>query len=245
MKSEKNNDNKITTWEITLFTLSIYVLSAIFIETVIDLNNEISLLLLYIDNIVCLVFISDFFYKLIKAESKSAYLKTGWIDLVSSIPNFQFLRFGRLARIFRLIRLLRGIRSSKLLLTNVLRNKSKSVFLTVVLISFFMIVISSIAILNAELNENSNINTASDALWWSFVTITTVGYGDLYPVTLVGRLVASVLMICGVGLFGTFTAMVSSFFLNDSGNNESEIKELESKINILSDKIDSLDSRLK
>lgn len=78
-----------------------------------------------------------------------------------------------------------------------------------------MIIFSSIIILQVEKAPGSNIFTAGDALWWAFVTITTVGYGDLYPVTLEGRLVAVILMTTGVGLFGTFTAFVASWFVKE------------------------------
>jgi len=60
---------------------------------------------------------------------------------------------------------------------------------------------------------NSNIKTAEDALWWAYVTITTVGYGDRFPVTTEGRLIASLLMTAGVGLFGTFAGYISSLFI--------------------------------
>jgi len=72
---------------------------------------------------------------------------------------------------------------------------------------------SSIAILQVETDPRSNIKTAEDALWWSYTTITTVGYGDLYPVTAEGRLIAIVVMTFGVGLFGTFTAYIASVFV--------------------------------
>ena len=62
-------------------------------------------------------------------------------------------------------------------------------------------------------NPDANIKTAEDALWWSYVTITTVGNGDRFPVTTGGRIIGTLLMTAGVGLFGTFTAFVSSWFL--------------------------------
>jgi len=81
--------------------------------------------------------------------------------------------------------------------------------------AFVLIVFSSITILNCETAPESNIKTASDALWWSFVTITTVGYGDFYPTTTLGRIIAVVLMTAGIGLFCTFTAYVASLFLQE------------------------------
>ena len=71
----------------------------------------------------------------------------------------------------------------------------------------------SIAVLHFETDPESNIRTAEDALWWAFATITTVGYGDCYPVTWEGRLIATILMCAGVGLFGTFSAFLAAWFI--------------------------------
>ena len=79
-----------------------------------------------------------------------------------------------------------------------------------------MVIFSSIAILQVETDPNSNIKTAEDAIWWAYVTITTVGYGDKFPVTTEGRIIAAVLMTVGVGLFGTFTAFLASWFVEQT-----------------------------
>jgi voltage-gated potassium channel len=78
-----------------------------------------------------------------------------------------------------------------------------------------MVTFSSIAILQFEKDVNSNIKTAEDAIWWSYVTITTVGYGDKFPITTEGRIIGAMLMTAGVGIFGTFTALVSSWFIQN------------------------------
>jgi len=83
-----------------------------------------------------------------------------------------------------------------------------------------MILFSSIAILQVEQDANSNIKTAEDATWWAYVTITTVGYGDKYPVTTKGRIIAALLMTVGVGLFGTFTAYLASWFVGEGKKEE-------------------------
>ena len=78
-----------------------------------------------------------------------------------------------------------------------------------------VVIFSSIAILEFENEVNSNIKTAEDAIWWSYVTITTVGYGDKFPITTEGRIIGAILMTTGVGIFGTFTALVSSWFIQN------------------------------
>lgn len=150
-------------------------------------------------------------------------MKWGWVDLISSIPMVGVLRVGLAVRVFRILRILRGVRSVKQLSAYLLAHRAQGAFASAALISILMIVFGSIAILEFEKGEETNINNAEDALWWSFVTITTVGYGDKYPVTTEGRIVAGVLMIVGVGLFGTFTGFVASWFLNDNENKDIEL----------------------
>lgn len=73
---------------------------------------------------------------------------------------------------------------------------------------------AAIAVLDAERGkQNSNIDDIGDALWWAVTTITTVGYGDRYPVTAVGRLVAAALMVFGIALLGVLTASIAAWFV--------------------------------
>jgi len=218
------NKQQVTIWQIVMLFLCVYVLGALFIDTIFRLPDETSILLNQIDNAICIIFIGDFIFKVITAKSRLGYLKWGWIDLVSSIPNVQILRGGRFVRIIRIMRILRGIRSTRQILKFLFANRAKGTFASVAMISFVLMVSSSIAILNCETSPDSNIQSASDALWWSFVTITTVGYGDFYPITLLGRIIAAVLMTAGVGLFGTFTAYVASSFLQQE-DDEQEKRE--------------------
>lgn len=83
-----------------------------------------------------------------------------------------------------------------------------------------MIIFSSIAILQVETDANSNIKTAEDAIWWAYVTITTVGYGDKFPATTEGRIIAALLMAGGMALVGTFTAFLASWFVDQTKKQE-------------------------
>ena len=235
-------ESRVSIWQLVILFLSVYVLGALFVDTVLHLRPETSALLAQIDNLVCIVFLGDFAFNVITARSKIGYLKWGWIDLVSSIPNVEVLRWGRFVRAIRILRILRGIRSTKMILQFVFRNRAKGAFASVAAISFVMVVFSSIAILNCETSPDSNIKTASDALWWSFVTITTVGYGDRYPVTGLGRIIAAVLMTAGVGLFGTFTAFVAAFFLQSGEEKEKKRdEEVLAQLNAVSQKLERLE----
>lgn len=120
----------------------------------------------------------------------------------------------------------------KTLVAVIFRNRAKGAFASVAPISILILFFCSVAILQVEQGEGVNIKSPEDALWWAFVTLTTVGYGDRYPVTGAGRIVAAVLMIAGVGLFGTFTGYVASWFLEpeaeaDAGRDAAEAERLE------------------
>src|SRR5579862_8590344 len=107
-KEGKANIEKVGLFQIVVFILSIIVLAALGADTVFRLPKEISDVLQIFDTLVCILLLIDFAIRFFKAESKLAFLKWGWIDLLASIPNVQFLRAGRLVRILRIIRLLRA-----------------------------------------------------------------------------------------------------------------------------------------
>jgi voltage-gated potassium channel len=213
MITEESEKEKLGFLNILILILSFYVLITLLVDTIFHLPTEISKLLNYIDNLICAIFLLDFIVRFRKAESKLAFMKWGWIDLIASIPTLDFMRAGRLLRIIRIIRLIRAFRSTKHIVKHVFKNKIQGTLTSVAIIAVLMLLFSSIAILQFETAPNSNIKTAEDAIWWSYVTMTTVGYGDVYPVTTEGRIVAVILMTIGVGLFGTFTAFVSSWFV--------------------------------
>lgn len=217
-------DARVSGYELFVIGLCIYVLIALAVDAFFKLSPETRTVLMYVDTAICVFFIVDFFYQLFSAERKLEYLKWGWIDLASSIPMVDFLRWGRSGRIFRVLRVLRAIRSTKRLVAYVLTHRAQSAFSAAALVSVLFVIFGSIAILQFEEHADANIRTPGDALWWSFVTITTVGYGDKYPITTEGRVVAAVLMVAGVGLFGTFTGFVAAWFLEE--DDEQEVGEL-------------------
>ncbi len=237
---QDQNVVKPSWWHVTMLILCVYVLASLLVDTIFHLDKENRDLILTIDNFICLIFIADFFHSLFTAKSKLRYLKWGWIDLLSSIPNIPWLWVGRLSRVVRILRIFRGIRSVKILFTFIYLRRAENAIAAVVLITIITVSFSSIAILNVEDDPKSNINTAEDALWWSISTITSVGYGDKYPVTTEGRTVAAALMVTGVGLFGAFTAYVASLFVNKGNERKAEVLELKTELNDIKDKLDKL-----
>jgi voltage-gated potassium channel len=213
MNHMSHDKSQLSLLNLIVFVLSVYVLLALLIDTLWVLPKETSILLTYIDNTICIFFFIEFWVRFYQSDNKLNFMKWGWIDLISSIPAISYLRAGRVLRLIRLLRLIRAFRSTRMFVTHIFRNKAQGAFTSVSILACLLIIFSSIAILQVEKDPDSNIKTAEDAIWWSYVTITTVGYGDKYPVTTEGRLIAAVLMTAGVGLFGTFTAYISSWFV--------------------------------
>lgn len=220
--------NALHPFNVIIFILSIYVIVALVLDAFIKFPKETSRLLHEIDYVICFFFFLDFLVRFFSAPNKWEYMRWGWIDLISSIPVFNVFLAGRLFRIVQLLRVLRAFRSMNLVIKYYFSNKVRGAFTSVSIIAILMVIFSAIGILNVERDApNANIKTAEDALWWAYVTITTVGYGDKYPVTTEGRIIAVGLITVGVGLFGTFTAYVASWFVEKRGEEEDERKEKE------------------
>jgi voltage-gated potassium channel len=214
-------------YQIFMLVLCFLALGALSAQVMLQLDPSTRMILDYADNVICAAFLLDFFLSLYRAPDRWGYLSTwGWIDLLSSIPTVDVARWGRAARVVRIFRVLRGIRTTKLLASLVLQRRGESVLLASSLVGMFLVVAASIAILQFEVPAEGNIQSAEDAIWWSFATITTVGYGDRYPVTTEGRLIAATLMLGGVGLFGSYSAFLAAWFLAPEA--AEEIRELDS-----------------
>ena len=229
--------------EITVLILSVYVLGALLAQTVLPISSEVSLLLERIDTFVCVAFLADFTVRFRRAPSKLAFMKWGWIDLISSIPAYDFLRWGRMVRVFRILRILRAFGSSRRLVAVLYRNRTKSLALTALLTAFVLVTFSSIAVLVFEDKSESSIRTPFDALWWAISTMTTVGYGDKVPATVEGKIVAMILMVTGVGLFGVLTGLFARLFVEpDLKREDADISALTTEIRLLRERIEKMES---
>jgi len=121
----------------------------------------------------------------------------------------------RVARLVRVLVIGRKIRRDEITsMGNVIvKERAQSTLLAVIFLALVIFEVSGIAILRAEASSpQANIQTANDALWWAYVTVATVGYGDRYPVTTDGRIVGVLLMTAGVGLFSVLTSFMADWF---------------------------------
>jgi voltage-gated potassium channel len=241
LKEAARLNGRIIYLEMLVLVLSLYSLGALTAELLLPLEAATRELLRRVDDFICAVFLLDFFLHLMLAPDKGAFWRLGWIDLLSSIPEIGWLRWGR---IFRVIRILRALRSFSAVSTHLRTDRARGTFVAVGLLSLIAVLFATIAVYELERSEpTASIHQGGDALWWAFATITTIGYGDFYPVTFGGRLVAVVLVIFGLSFFGTFTAYVASFFLEKAQlKEESEIHHLILEVRRLREKIEQLEA---
>ncbi len=199
-------------YEIFTFLLVLFsIVNSIFLilPTQVDTKNVIRI----IDAFISFYLLGDFFFRLLWADGKRRYLIEyyGFLDFIGSLP-FPGLR---VARLIRMILVGRKLHRADLYAMRhvVVEKRAQSALLIILLMSIIVMEVSSIAMLNAENSApNANINTASDALWWGYVTMATVGYGDKYPVTNQGRIVGLFVMTAGVGLFSVVTSFLADWF---------------------------------
>ena len=168
---------------------------------------------------------------MIQAPNRWKYFFTwGWIDLLSSIPIFDWMRLGRAARIVRVIRVIRGIKATRFLASLIFQNRTRNALLAGSFVAVVVIFSCSFAILQFEGAHGGNITTAEDAVWWSICTVTTVGYGDLYPTSWEGRIVAFILMVTGASSFGALSGLIAGHFLQHEDDHQDELRDLTAQV---------------
>jgi len=215
--------DQIRPYDLAMLILSAFVLLALAVTTLTSITGPVRAVLEYADYAVCAVFLGDFAIRLKIAPNRRRYmLENGWLDLISSVPTFPALRLGRLTRLFRAFKVFRGIRSARNLADHLMRRRVESSVSMVLLLAFLLVILAAIAVLQFETEDNSNIRTAEDALWWAYATVTTVGYGDRYPVTTEGRLVGAVLMLVGIGVYGVIAGSTAAWFVAPHKNSKGE-----------------------
>lgn len=215
----KNDKNlkKSNVWNLILLFLYAYVIVAFLSDFMQPVNIKLQNYLRYGDAIACVFFITDTFWRAYKSKNKLKFWKTAWIELFTSIPNLAPLSMPNLFLFLRIIRGLRAVRASVEISKYFFNGRRNSALAFISVVLFVSIGVGGLLVLNFESNmANANIKDSADAIWWAVTTITTVGYGDTYPITLEGRIVGMVLMFTGISLFGIVSGLLASWFLHST-----------------------------
>lgn len=193
------------------------------ILVIIDLSDGLNTWQLRLDQFILAMFLFDYLIRLFIAGNRRKFVRDNICDLIAIIPlhtafrilkifHTKLLKFLKLPRLFAF--LYRPLKKAKGFFNT-------NGFKYVVFITALLIILGGILI---HFAENMSF---SDGIWWAFVTATTVGYGDISPHTLYGRVIAMILMLMGIGLIGSVTSTITSYFLKSKSKSlHSEVLEM-------------------
>jgi voltage-gated potassium channel len=235
--------------DLLVLALIVGVVVMLTMELFLPMDEQTLNTLVGVDTAICLVFLAEFFLRWHCAEWKAWFLRRHWLDFLSSLPYAGLLRYGRLARVARLARLARLIKMVRILLFlwrgmdkiasafNV-PTLRKSLF---ALAFFFVLGGGAIYVL-----EKPHVGSPGDGVWWSFATVVTGGFADLYnPQTVTGRVLTALLILLGILVTGVFTASLASVFVGDDTQRvEYRQRRLEEQIVALRQQVETLTGRL-
>ncbi|MGX5695182.1 potassium channel family protein [Agromyces soli] len=222
-RTRVRSELKNTAYEIFIGILSILSIVNLVLMYAFSTEEALQLVLWVMNALFSAIFLGDFVFRITTAPSASRYFFRGfgWADLFASLP-FPQLKILRVFRLLRVARLLRDV-GPRTIWTTLVHDRANSTLMTLLLLGVLVLQFGSLGILAIEGHaEGANITTASDALWYTIVTISTVGYGDQYPVTNLGRALGSGIIVVGVGIFGTFTGYLANLFLGPQKKDEAE-----------------------
>lgn len=233
--SEKGNKKGDYFVEYLISGLILLNVIAIFLESYKSINENFKLLFYSIELISIIVFsieyivriwVADLQYPTLpptKARLKYVFSFLGLVDLLSILPFYLpflitiDLRVMRVLRLLRLLRLLKLNRHSKSLklIGQVLKNTKNDILVTIFMV-FILLVLASTLMYSLENEAQPEaFENIGQALWWAVATLTTVGYGDIYPITGLGKLLSGVIALLGIGIVALPTGIISSAYIDE------------------------------
>ncbi len=206
------------------FDLAIVVLilvsSAIFVAETYSLPASIKEILLFVDVVIILLFTIEFFARVYVAHPKKKYLYSwlGVVDVLAFLPFWlsffipwvHTLQFLRVLRVFKLFRFFKQHLRNE---NTKIKDIQHVIIAKMLLVVFTLLFVSSSLIFTLEAPHNPGINTFDDAIYFSVVTVTTVGFGDITPVTRSGRMAISIMIIIGILLIPVYLASLMRTYM--------------------------------
>lgn len=203
--------------EIIISILAIVSIILVAVESLVNVAKETLVAIYIADGIICLVFAIDFILRLKDSGNKSAFMKSNGYEIIAMLPAVLLYAVGTLPVIAVILRSVRIVRAVVVLarLRRVFATAGKFVkrsnLLTLFGITAGIILIGALCAYTLDAGTpDAEITNFSDAIWWSISTVTTVGYGDVVPTSLAGRIMGMVLMVVGIGVMSAFISQVSA-----------------------------------
>lgn len=237
---DKHWDKVINVFIIVLIILNVI---AVILETVKSIHDQYSEFFHYFDLVSVIIFTIEYVLRVWSSNHEEKYKHRFWgrikymlspgalVDLIAIVPSYlhafigldlRILRMLRLLRIFRLFRLTAYTESAHMI-TNVFKRRKNELGLSFVLAIFLIIIASCIMYFAEHLSPTegtSQFKSIPHTIWWSVVTLTTTGYGDMYPITGLGKAMASVIMLTGVAFFAIPAGILSAGFQEEFRKNK-------------------------
>lgn len=213
--------------EIFILVLALFSIGLLLIDLTAELAPHQQRILERVDLVIACLFLGDFLWRLYRADDRLRFLRRSWWELLAAIPmtleTTRALRSVQLLRILRIVRLLRVLRFAvrmKILLDRARIFGGRTHLVTVTTTVTAIVVAGAAAFHYFEYGVNPAVKGFGDSIWWSIVTVTTVGYGDIYPHTTAGRVVATVLLVTGLGTFGAWAASMAAWIMESRDSKE-------------------------
>jgi voltage-gated potassium channel len=231
---------RLNGWDWIVFVVALGALLLVLLETFMVLSAPTLAVFRWIDNAACGIFFIDVLVRWRRMGWSAEFWRWGWVDLLAAIPFDAAFRTLQIIRVYRILRVLRILYKLQELTTGTTLNER---LLALPGVALVMIVFSTALMVQAERHApGATIKSGGDALWWALTTVTTVGYGDTYPVTTEGRIIAAGLMLVGIALFGSISAIVTSKLIlpketKDHEELRREVRALHGEIRELRDEL--------
>jgi voltage-gated potassium channel len=231
---------RVTKYPMAALGIAWLVIAIIVLST--DENGSSSTVLVGVLFVLWIMMLAEYVIRLVVTPDRRGYLKQRWVEPATVVlPPLQGWHVVGMEKVSLLVR------EGELRVEAIL--KHHSLFRVLIAAAGTLILGAWLVLLFEENAKGSNIHTYADALWWAVVTVTTVGYGDRYPVSPGGRVVAAILMLVGIGLIGVLTATVASVFIKEhTDSTKEEFKkghaDLGQQLSVISDRLADVERRL-
>lgn len=206
--------------DLVMFVLAILSILLLILEETTSLSHLQVKMIHDADFTIAMIFSVEYLVRFIQAPFKFKFFSKTWYELVASIPiTNQTYRIFRVLRLFRILKVINPQQSitPSYNIKNAFKQfqyfQEKTRILQIITTAIVLILFASYAFYFFEGNINPKIHSLFDCVWWAMVSVTTIGYGDIYPVTFAGRIIAMLLMIFGIGIVAAISLSIANYYI--------------------------------
>jgi voltage-gated potassium channel len=234
--------------ELVVAALTVSSLAIILLDYLFDFSAIQKLFIYTFDLIVVILLAIDFYGRFLSSNKRFKFLANHWYEIPAMIPLVGYAGFGTHVAVGMILRSLRLLTFFRLIrLFRIVRYFGESEFIFIASFTAVTIIFGAIAMYLVEApNDQANIRSIADAFWWSVGTATTVAYGDVYPITADGKIIATILMFASIGIIGAFISTLGAKLiglrLGKEDNQQQQSRLTQETKETIKNKIDKIES---